>query len=174
MKKILASITFVVTALLAVLANFSLAKAETNTDLTTEQINSIKKNCAIIKDNLKSIQYEDSRVRVHLGRYYDIIQSNFITPLNVALVGNNISNINLIENQTNFVTARSKFASDYIAYQKGLEELVSLDCTAEPTRFYNKLTGVREKRAKVNSDTAKLQDLTNKQIDLVTKLKESL
>ncbi len=174
MKKFLASIALVATALLAVLASFNYAKAETNTDPTSEQINAIKKNCAIIKDNLKSIQYEDSRVRVHLGRYYDTIQSNFITPLNIALIGNNISNINLIENQTNFVTARSKFASDYIAYQKGLEELVSLDCTVEPVRFYNKLTSVREKRAKVANSTTKLRELTDKQVNLVTKLREVL
>lgn len=174
MKKFLASLILAAAALLATVTNLNFAKAEANTDLTTEQMNAIKKNCAIIKDNLKSIQYEDSRVRVHLGRYYDTVQSNFITPLNIALIGNNISNINLIENQTNFVTARSKFASDYIAYQKSLEELVSLDCTIEPVKFYNKLVSVREKRAKVANDTTKLRELTEKQVNLVTKLKEVL
>lgn len=171
MKKLLAIATLTAFTISLAFLSFRPASAES---LSDEQISTIKKNCAIIKDNLKSIQYEDSRVRVHLGRYYDTIQSNYITPLNIALIGNNISNIDLIENQSNFVTARSKFASNYIAYQKALEELVSLDCSAEPARFYNKLTTARELRAKVASDTTKLRNLTDKQIKLVTTLKESL
>ena len=176
MRKSLAVTSLVVLATIALLVSvfYNPVNAEESTSITTAELNAIKENCATIHDNLKNVQYEDSRVRVHLGRYYETILTNFITPLNATLVSNNTPNVSLIENQSNFVSTRDKFSSDYITYQKNLEELVSIDCSVEPLRFYNKLVSVREMRAKVATDTTKLRELSEKQVTLVTKLKEIL
>ena len=175
MKKVLILILMVAVAVVAAGAGSMSVMAEgTDAGLTSEQETSIKTHCAIIKDNLKNVQYDDSRVRVHLGRYYETILTDFIMPLNVVLVANNISNVDLIENQSDFTAARAKFASDYIVYQKGLEELVSIDCTVEPVRFYNKRMSVRKERAKVKADTVTLRQLTDKQVRLVMNLKGTL
>jgi hypothetical protein len=165
---------FIATLVFITLAILLCQKTTATGELSDEKLTSISNHCSVIKDNLKNIQHEDSRIRVHLGSYYSAILSDFITPLNIALVNNNISNISLIESQTNFVAARAKFASDYINYQKDLEELVSIDCTTEPARFYNKLIITRNYRTKVADDVVALNDLVKKQIKLVTNLKESL
>lgn len=174
MKKFLPFSALALVAILVLSFGSNFASAEDYPSLTESQITSIKNSCSIIKDNLRTVQQEDYRVYDHLSRYYDYILTNFITPLNIVLVKNNIANPSLTENQTTFASAKSKFRNDYINYNKEFEELVSLDCAAEPVRFYNQLVTTRKARAKVATDTSKLRELTNKQTDLVTNLKESL
>lgn len=134
----------------------------------------ITQNCTEIHDNLQAVQRSDARIRQGLGRYYEDILSDFITPLNLRLVENNLSSATLIENQNSFVSTRTTFMNDYISYQQGLEELVSIDCKAAPEKFYEKLTIVRDLRAKVKRDTAKLKALTKDNLNLVKKLEETL
>ncbi|MBQ8156621.1 hypothetical protein IJ101_02430 [Candidatus Saccharibacteria bacterium] len=143
-------------------------------ELTSSQKTSIVDNCSAIKDSLRAVQREDSRIRVYLGRYYESILTKFVTPLNVRLVENSISDTSLIANQEQFVDRRTVFISDYIVYQQALEDLVSTDCKSEPQKFYDKLEITREKRETVNQDVAKMSELTNRQVKLVTKLKDEL
>ena len=142
--------------------------------ITTEQKNTIIDHCDTMKDSLKSLQRTDSRARVYLGRYYETILTNFITPLNLRLVENNISNSKLLDNQTNFVSRRSSFVNDYILYQQALEELVNVNCKNEPERFYEKLLMARDRRKIVNKDVSKLRTLTDEQVKLVEELRDGI
>ena len=148
-----------------------MAEGEEEPALTDAQRTIIMDHCDAIKDSLKSLQRTDSRTRVYLGRYFETILSNFITPLNLRLVENNISNTKLLDNQTNFANTRTSFVNDFIVYQQALEELVRIDCKNEPDRFYEKLEVVREKRKVVNKDVIKLKNLTDEQVKLVEELK---
>lgn len=138
------------------------------------QLAAIKDHCETIRENLRVVQREDSRARVYLGRYYEIILTKFMTPLNVRLVENNLSDSALIENQSSFAAVRGKFVNDFVNYQKGLEELVGMDCKAEPAKFYEKLTRVRTKRRAVAEEVAKLRNLAAGQLKLVEGLKKKL
>lgn len=156
-----------------------MAEGENADDTMSETITETQKNiiidhCNTMKDTLKSLQKVDSRARVYLGRYYETILSNFITPLNLRLVENNITNTKLLENQTNFATRRGRFVDDFIVYQQALEETVNVDCKAEPLKFYDKLKEAREKRKSVSRDVTKLRELTDEQIKLVEELKNGL
>lgn len=142
--------------------------------ISEEQEILIKKQCGTIKDDLKTVQYADSRARVYLGRHYETILSKYITPLNMRLVENNLSDNALIDNQDNFAKARSVFIIDFIEYQKALEELVGVNCKTEPEKFYDDLVVVRGKRKAVANDVASLKKLINEQIKLSIKLKERL
>ena len=139
--------------------------------ITEEQNIAVSKQCESIKDNLRKVQKEDSRVRVYLGGYYETILSKFITPLNVRLVENNLSSAGLVENQNNFAAAKALFASDFIVYQQGLEELVGMDCKQEPEKFYDKLVVVRKKRKVMVQDVLKMRNLISDHVKLVTGLK---
>lgn len=143
-------------------------------DISDEQKNAIVDRCDSIKDVLKTVQHNDSRTRVYLGRYYETILNKFITPLNVRLVENNLSNNDLIDNQNNFANARTNFIIDYIEYQKVLENLVAIDCKVEPVRFYEKLEEARFKRSVVSEDVNKLAELANDQVNLVVALRGKL
>ena len=139
--------------------------------ITEEQEARIKDHCETIRENLKTVQKRDARARVYLGGYYETILSKYMTPLNVRLVENNISNVALIENQNSFAKAKAGFAEDFVGYQKALEELVLMDCKNEPGKFYEELEAVRVKRAKMEKDMAKITDLINKHRELVAELK---
>ena len=127
--------------------------------------------CNEIKEQLKAVQKDDARTRVHLGGRYETILTSFMTPLNVRLLENNLSNVELVENQNDFAETKSLFNNDYINYQQGLEELVSIDCKKEPASFYEKLDRVRQKRKIVGQDALKLRNLISKHVRLVTELR---
>lgn len=165
----------VVLAFAMIFASFSsvkvFAEGEEQPTLTDEQKTTIIDHCDAMKDNVKSLQKVDSRARVYLGRYYETILTNFITPLNLRLVENNISNPALLENQTNFANRRDRFVNDFIVYQQALEELVHVNCKSEPDRFYEKLLVARDKRKIVNRDVVRLREMTGEQVKLVEALK---
>lgn len=134
----------------------------------------ISDHCDTIRDSLKNVQRMDAKTRVFLGSHYETVLSKFITPLNLRLVENNLSDVGLIGNQNKFATAKTTFSADFISYQQELEALVNMDCKAEPGKFYEKLKLVREKRAVMVSDVSKMKDLVTKNIELVEKVKGNL
>lgn len=142
--------------------------------LTDAERSVIVDHCDTIRDNLKFTQREDSRTRVYLGRYYETILSKFITPLNLRLVENTLSDTKLINNQTSFAAERAEFMSDFVMYSQALEELTKINCKTEPNLFYEKLEITRTLRKVVNRDAKKMRELTHEQVKLVEQLRESL
>lgn len=142
--------------------------------ISEAQSAAIVERCDAIKDNLKKVQKDDARTRVYLGGYYETILTKFITPLNVRLVENNLSSAGLVENQNKFAAAKVVFANDFINYQKGLEELVGMDCKTVPEEFYDKLAVVRQKRKTMTQDVMKMRSLISEHMRLVEGLKGKL
>lgn len=173
-ERVKATILAVMAAVGVVVAVRPVVAEEAKTDLSQAKVENIVRNCESIRETLVGVQHSDSRARVYLGRYYETMLSGFITPLNVWLVGQSISDVELIENQNSFATVRGEFMNNYIAYQKGLEELVATNCIAEPEKFYEKLTSVRKARAKVEANAAKLRKLMDEQVKLVKELKKEM
>lgn len=138
------------------------------------QKTAISGNCVSIKESLKTTQRVDTRARVYLGGKFEAVLTRFITPLNVKLVENNVSNLKLLENQSEFATAKAFFSNDFVKYQQALEELVNMDCKAEPEAFYEKLLLTRKRRELVKEDTIKLKELLRVNVDLVTELRRGL
>ena len=139
--------------------------------ISDTQKDAIVDRCDYIKEDLKKVQREDSRVRVYLGGYYETILTKFITPLNVRLVENNLSSAKFVENQNDFVSVRTLFSDDFITYQKKLEELVGLDCKSEPEKFYDDLKIVQQKRKVMVQDVLRMRSLISGHIRLVEELK---
>lgn len=142
--------------------------------VTDNQKEAVVEKCDVIHDDLKKVQKEDARVRVYLGGYYETILSKYITPLNVRLVENNLSSAGFVENQNKFASERATFSNDFIVYQKGLEELVGMDCKTEPERFYDKLVIVQQKRKMMAQDVLKMRDLISEHIKLVMGLRSKV
>lgn len=143
-------------------------------ELTDEQSTAVITHCDTIKEDLRKVQKEDSRVRVYLGGYYEIILTKFITPLNVRLVENNLSSAGLVENQNKYVEARILFVNDFVSYQQALEELVNMSCKEEPGEFYDKLQLVQQKRKIMSQDVLKMRNLISEHVKLVNNLKGRL
>lgn len=141
--------------------------------ISEEKKESIKANCTSIKESIKKVQNSDRNTRVSLGRTYQQILSDFITPLNVRLVKNNRFNYNLNDIQTRFVTAREEFNQKYISYGQTLEALFAVDCKNDPVDFYSKLIDVNKSREEVAKSTKKLEAIIDEHVDAVRELKIS-
>ena len=149
-------------------------RAEEIESISATKLASVRDRCDVIREDFKALQRADSRTRVYLGRYYEIVLNKFITPLNVRLVENNLSSTSFINNQNDFNKMRSSFMIDYVEYQKKLEELITIDCRAEPEKFYRVLVEARAKRAVVEDDTEKLRAQATIHENLVKALKEKI
>ena len=142
--------------------------------ISSSQENAISDHCNGIKDSLKSVQKRDAKARVYLGGYYENILTNFVMPLNVRLVENNLSNASLVENQNKIADTKTLFMDDYISYQQNLEELIMIDCKTNQEEFYNKLVKVRQKRKIVEQDTLKMRSLLSEHVKLANQVKGKL
>ncbi|MBR2726151.1 hypothetical protein IKE87_02695 [Candidatus Saccharibacteria bacterium] len=142
--------------------------------LTDTMKGHIVEHCAEIRIQLKELQKSDSRIRVYLGDTYDHILTNYITPLNIRLVENNLSNAPLIENQNSLADIRAIFTTDFISYQQKLEELASMNCAATPENFYDTLLIVRARREIMKQDALRIRSLISDHIKLVNDLKGEL
>ncbi len=142
--------------------------------LTDAMKGHIVEHCGEIRAQLKELQKSDSRIRVYLGDAYDQILTNYITPLNIRLVENNLSSASLIENQNSFAEVRAIFTKDFISYQQKLEELISMNCSATPENFYDTLLIVRARREIMSQDVLRLRSLISEHIKLANDLKGKL
>ena len=142
--------------------------------ISEKQEKAIVTNCDSIIAQLKNVQKDDARTRVHLGGRFEAILTRFMTPLNVRLIENNITNTELVENQSGFSDAKTLFTTDYVNYQQELEKLVAMDCKKEPSNFYESLEKARQKRKTVEQDVIKLRSLISKHVKLVTTLRSKL
>ena len=167
MKKRWLAVGMVFVVQFLVVGNVMAEEDGAETGLSESQRSAIVDHCDTFKNDLRNLQRLDSRVRVYLGRYYETILTKFVTPLNLRLVENNLSDVKLIENQTNLVAKRSEFVDDFTKYSQTLEELIGIDCKTEPERFYERLVVTRERRVKVNKDVKRMRDLTGEQVTLV-------
>lgn len=139
--------------------------------ISENQKNAIVDNCENIKVDLKKVQKNDARARIALGSRYETVLANFITPLNVRLVENGLSDANFIENQNDFSDSKITFNNDYIKYQQELEELIALDCKDKPDKFYEKLEKVRQNRKIMEQDVLKMRSLITQHVKIVTEVR---
>ena len=142
--------------------------------LSKTQEAAIMDHCAVMKESLKAVQKNDARTRVYLGGRFEMILNKYVTPLNVRLVENSLSTASLIESQNLLTESKTKFANDYINYQQKLEELVAVDCKANPKEFYEMLDGARQKRKIVEQDVKKIRTALTEYVDLVGKVREKM
>ena len=150
--------------------------AEETTTISEEKLSNIETNCASIKESLKRTQNADRNTRIFLGRTYQSLLTDFITPLNVRLMKNNLFDSNLADLQTDFSYDRDLFNQNYINYSKEFEELLSIDCKTSPKDFYSQLQKTRKERENVSSSARILpndvSDFSQAVIDYTTWFKE--
>lgn len=144
--------------------------SENQIEISEDERGNISTGCNTIKNSLKSLQKSDSKVRVILGTTYQTILAKYITPLNLSLVKSNKPNTELNHIQTNFTSTREDFNSQFISYSKSLEDLIGIDCKAEPDNFYKQLVKVRNERTKTANDVKTINSIITNHISSVNNL----
>ena len=160
-------------ALLVLICLFFLPLIPANA-ISEAQTDYISKNCSSLRQSISSLRRSDASTRHYLSDVYTKVLINFMAPLNLRLVKNDIPNTDLTSSQASFASARTTFNEDYVSYSKSLEELEYFDCAKNPSAFYEKLIVVRSRRSKLEKDVENLESLIVSHKKSVEKLKESL
>lgn len=158
---------------LAALATFPV-RAEETPVLSKEQSGAISQSCDSIKQSLKKLQKADTKTRSFLGSFYEDFLTDFISPLNLRLVKNDLPSPTLTKLHSELIDERQDFAKKFTLYAQSLEALLSADCQNHPDEFYTKLLETRKARNSLEQATEAFRMLLEKHQNAVQALKETL
>lgn len=125
-------------------------------ELSDEQKVRIQANCLSIKGSLNQLHASDALLRVNRGQIYESVGSKLMNNFNSRLSNNGLDNKGLVAVANQYQTALTNFRLNYQTYERQLSLAMKIDCTKEPTAFYNALETARAKRAIVHADVGKL------------------
>lgn len=157
-----------------VYAEDDILKNVTHRKLNDTERGNISMSCASIQTSLKNIQRNDSKTRVILGTNYQTLLSNYISPLNVRLIKNNLPDSTLISIQSEAITSRNSFTNLFVTYSQRLESLISIDCKNQPDTFYSELENVRFLRSQLEESVNKVNTALSNHLKTVNQLREKL
>lgn len=157
-----------------VYAEDDILKNVTHRKLNDTERGNISMSCASIQTSLKNVQRNDSKTRVILGTNYQTLLSNYISPLNVRLIKNNLPDSTLISIQSETITSRNSFTNLFVTYSQRLESLISIDCKNQPDTFYSELENVRFLRSQLEESVNKVNIALSNHLKTVNQLREKL
>ena len=157
-----------------VYAEDDILKNVTHRKLNDTERGNISMSCTSIQTSLKNIQRNDSKTRVILGTNYQTLLSNYISPLNVRLIKNNLPDSTLISIQSETITSRNSFTNLFVTYSQRLESLISIDCKNQPDTFYSELENVRFLRSQLEESVNKVNTALSNHLKTVNQLREKL
>lgn len=157
-----------------VYAEDDILKNVTHRKLNDTERGNISMSCASIQTSLKNVQRNDSKTRVILGTNYQTLLSNYISPLNVRLIKNNLPDSTLISIQSEAITSRNSFTNLFVTYSQRLESLISIDCKNQPDTFYSELENVRFLRSQLEESVNKVNTALSNHLKTVNQLREKL
>lgn len=145
-----------------------------STNLSADQISTIKASCTSVKDTLNQLHTNDALIRVNRGQIYESLLTKLMQRFNNRLSNNNIANSNLVITTQEYESALKLFREDYIKYDEELTKLVKMNCINNPEEFYYEIQKVRSLRKLVNSHAIKLNQLIDQYTNDFFVLKTSI
>lgn len=161
-------------AILAVIIALAPVNSVSAKTISEEQKGVISANCSSIKFRLQKVQKDGPKSRVHLGAQYEALSTGLMMNLNLRLVKNDLANADIASQQSDFAAEREQFKQNFISYSQGLDDLLNIDCRAEPQKFYDKLEKVREKRGMINESISRINKIIKTHRESIVQLKEAL
>lgn len=137
------------------------AAKEADTVITDRQIALIRSRCSDIQATLNRIHERDKVLRVNKGYLYKaIILDKLMTPLNQRIATNQIDGGNLVTLTANYNQAFEKFDAAYSLYERSLSAALKIDCTKQPTTFYDQVLVAYKDRQALEAIDAELVRLS--------------
>ena len=129
--------------------------------ITDQQITVIRSRCSDIQATLNRIHERDKVLRVNKGYLYKAIMlDKLMTPLNQRIAANQVDGGRLGKLAADYSQAFEKFDSTYSAYERSLSAALDIDCTKQPTAFYDQVLIAYEDRQKLYDIDAELVELS--------------
>ena len=120
------------------------------------QITSIKLHCTELQATLNRIRRADTLLRTDRGRLYRTIADKLMVPLNQRIASNKLDGSELVATTAEYNAEYQLFFDAYRTYDASLVATLAIDCTKQPTTFYDKLAVARNDRSKLHDSSVKL------------------
>ena len=130
-----------------------------STNITSQQVEKIRSSCTSTKNTLSQLHASDALLRVNRGQAYESIQTKLMDRFNSRIASNKIENDSLSTVTTNYGKALDKFRLDYKQYEEDLASALNIDCSSQPSKFYDAVSLARLKRSYVHNDVTSLNRL---------------
>lgn len=91
-----------------------------------------------------------------MGQRYELVSTKLMDRFNSRVSSNGLNIDNLSAASGSYKTQLDTFRNDYIAYEESLASTVKIDCTNQPSEFYDSLVSTRLKRVQVYNDVTGL------------------
>ena len=130
--------------------------------ITGQQAEQIRSNCVSTKNTLNQLHASDALLRVNRGQLYESILTKLMDRFNGRLSNNNINNTNFTSLKNDYSSTLDTFRLDYKTYEEHLSAAMNIDCSKQPSEFYNAVALARTDRNQVHNDISKLNQLIDK------------
>ena len=132
------------------------AQDATEPPMTDDHISRIKNNCQPTLATLAQIRTNDGPVFVNRNQAYFSISDKLMTRLNNRLTVGKFDVAALVRIDNDFNTALADFRTTFKRYNDTMAELVRMNCTQQPSGFYNKVAEARKLREEAHSVVLRL------------------
>ncbi len=119
--------------------------------LTDQYIASIKAGCTDALRGILRVQKSEAVTRVNRGHEYEALLK-LVAAFNSRIVINNRDAPALTSTAAKLPAKFSAFQQHYLDYADKVDDTLEVNCKDAPVTFYDKLTLMREARAKVAAD----------------------
>lgn len=115
--------------------------------LTDEHKQRIVANCVSAKASLQRLHRSDAQLRVNRGQLYEFVSAKLMAPLNSRLAMNSLDAADLVSTAAEYETALQQFRATYKTYEESLSAALRIDCTRQPSEFYEAVVVARQNRS---------------------------
>ena len=133
--------------------------------ITDAQIESIRTHCTDIQGSLNRLNQADTLLRYNRGQLYLLVANKLMSPLNQRIASNQLDGSELVKITANYKSAYKRFFNAYKEYDVTLADAQAIDCTKQPTTFYDKLSEASDKRLALHAANAEIVQLANQYQD---------
>ncbi len=162
-----------IAAALFALASVAYAQAQ-ESGLSEEHKDHIKVNCHTTKSTLTRLHTNDGPTYVNRNQTYFSISDKLIARFNGRLALSSYDMTQFARLARDYNAALSSFRIVYGRYDDAMANLLKIDCTKQPERFYAAVASAREKRAELHETIAKVNDMISQYGQAVAALGEQL
>lgn len=124
--------------------------------MSDAQLARVRANCVSAKNTLAQLRASDALLRVNRGQLYLSLSSKLMHRFNDRVSSNNYDISGLQSVTQNYDAMTTSFIADYKNYSEQLSSAIGIDCTKNPSDFYNAVALARTQRSQVHFDITKL------------------
>lgn len=148
-----------VLAMIITISSVAPAFAQSADSLSDAQITRIKSNCRQALATLGQLHMQDAAIYINRNQTYFSISDKLMARLNGRLALNRYDASDLVSIANDYNIALGNFRSLHNDYDDAISSVLKIDCTRQPTNFYNSVVAAQAKRQKVHDAVVRLKQL---------------